>query len=237
MDNEFDPDIDWQDAQEEDFFDPHFDDTGNYLHHHVAFLDAFSTFKQLTNFDAMVDDLICSINHNKVASKEPDFEALCPCFAWAPPDIVKCTFEATTQYARNTYNLPFHKHYCLSFPALNVDCHCEAVATNTVYSDTPAIDDGAKCAQIFIGCETLVADVYGMKSDKQFVDMLEDNIHKRGAMDKLISDSAQVEISNKVKDFLHAYCIDDWQSEPHHQHQNFAEGHWGVIKAYTNKTL
>jgi len=76
-----------------------------------------------------------------------------------------------------------------------------------------------------------------MKSDKQFVDTLEDNIRKRGAMDKLISDSAQVEISNKVKDFLRAYCIDDWQSEPHHQHQNFAEGRWGVIKAYTNNTL
>jgi len=84
------------------------------------------------------------------------------------------------------------------------------VATDTVYSDTPAIDDGATCAQVFVGRDTLVADVYGMKSDKQFVDTLEDNIHKRGAMDKLISDSAQVEISNKVKDFLHAYCIDDW---------------------------
>ena len=62
--------------------------------------------------------------------------------------------------------------------------------------------DGATCAQIFVGQETLVANVYGMKSDKQFIDMLEDNVHKRGAMDKLISDSAQVEISNKVKDFL-----------------------------------
>jgi len=57
-------------------------------------------------------------------------------------------------------------------------------------------------------------------------------------MTKLISDSAQIEISDKTKDFLHAYCIDDWQSEPYHQHQNFAEGHWqGVIKAYTNNTL
>ncbi len=42
-------------------------------------------------------------------------------------------------------------------------------------------------------------------------------------MDKILSDRAQVEISNKVMDLLRAYRIDDWQSEPHHQHQNFAE--------------
>jgi len=76
------------------------------------------------------------------------------------------------------------------------------VITDTVYSNTPAIDDGATCAQVFVGRDTLVADIYGMKSDRQFVDMHEDNICKRGAMDKLISDSAQVEISNKVKDCL-----------------------------------
>jgi len=161
LDSEFDPEVEWQDAQEEDeIFDSHFDDTGNYLHHHVAFLDAFSTTKQQLDFDDMVDTLICSIHHNKVTTKEPDFEALHPCFAWAPADIVKCTFEATTQYAWNTYNLPFCKHYRSHFPALNVDHRCEAVATDTVYSDTPAIDDGATCAQVFVGRDTLVADVH-----------------------------------------------------------------------------
>ena len=110
--------------------------------------------------------------------------------------------EATRQYAWNSYNLPFCKHYHSHFPALNVDHCCEAVTTDTIYSDTPAINDGATCAQIFVGQETLVANIYGMKSDKQFIDTLEENVHKRGAMDKLISDSAQVETSNKVKDFL-----------------------------------
>jgi len=76
-----------------------------------------------------------------------------------------------------------------------------------IYSNTPAIDDGATCAQICVGRETLVADVYGMKSDKQFIDTLEDNVHKRGAMDKLISDSAQVKISNKVKDFCEPFVL------------------------------
>ena len=92
-------------------------------------------------------------------------------------------------------------------------------------------------AQIFIGHETFVADVYGMKSMAQFTSTLEDNIRKRGAMSKLISDRAEVEISQKAHDILRAYAIDDWQSEPYHQHQNFAERRWGVIKAYTNNTL
>jgi hypothetical protein len=39
-----------------------------------------------------------------------------------------------------------------------------------------------------------------MKTDKYFMNMLEDNIRHCGAPTKLISDSAKVEISNKVKD-------------------------------------
>jgi hypothetical protein len=35
-----------------------------------------------------------------------------------------------------------------------------------------------------------------MSNDKQFINTLEDNIRYRGAMDKLISDRAQLEISN-----------------------------------------
>ena len=50
-------------------------------------------------------------------------------------------------------------------------------------------------------------------------------------MDLLISDSAKVEISNHVHDVLRAYYIKDWQSEPHFQHQNFAERGYRDIKA------
>ena len=56
-------------------------------------------------------------------------------------------------------------------------------------------------------------------------------------MDKLISDCAQVEISNKVLDILHAFVIADWQSEPHHQHQNPAEHCYQTVKSYTNTVL
>jgi len=37
-------------------------------------------------------------------------------------------------------------------------------------------------------------------------------------MDKLISNSAAVEISQRIKGALRALVIDDWQSGPHCQH-------------------
>ena len=88
------------------------------------------------------------------------------------------------------------------FPASNVHWRNKPVATNTVYSDTPAIESGVTAAQFFVGTESMVCDVYPMKTNKQLVHVLQDNIRRRGAMSKLISDRAQVEISKKVQDIL-----------------------------------
>ena len=59
----------------------------------------------------------------------------------------------------------------------------------------------------------------------------------RGAMTKLISDSARVEISNKVQDILRNLMISDCQSKPHQQHQNPAEHRYQVVKWLTNNLL
>ena len=88
-----------------------------------------------------------------------------------------------------------------------------------MFSDTPAVDSGAKQAQVFAGRDTLVADAFPMKSGKQFVNTVEDNIRRRGAMDKLLSDSANTEISNKVLDIVRTYDISNWHSEPYHQNR------------------
>ena len=108
-------------------------------------------------------------------------------------------------------------------PALNIPRRHEPVAPDTAFSDTPSVDSGVKQAQVFVGRDTLLADTCPMKSGKQFVNTPEDNIRKRGAMDKLLSDSAKTEISNKVMDILRAYHISNWHSEPYHQNQNPAE--------------
>ena len=75
-----------------------------------------------------------------------------------------------------------------------------------------------------------------MRSGKQFVNTLEDNICRHGAMDKIISDSAKNEIPHKENDILRAY-INDWQSEPYHQNQNPAESRYRTIKAWANNIM
>jgi hypothetical protein len=121
-----------------------------------------------------------------------DYDALRPHFAWLPTDIIKKTFDVTTQYARMPLNTVLQKCFKSPNPAVNV-CRCdEPMATDTIQSDVPAIDGGEKYAQIFVGTKSLVTDVHGMKSPAQFPGILTDEIITRGAPTKLISDSARV---------------------------------------------
>ena len=83
----------------------------------------------------------------------------------------------------------------------------------------------------------MVSDVYAMQSSKEFVNTLEDNIRFTGATSKLISDYAQVGISNKMKAILSMYQSSSWPSEPYHQNQNSSEWRYRTIKASTNTIL
>jgi hypothetical protein len=163
-------------------------------------------------------------------TSEPDYGQLCPLLGWLPVDAIKKMFEHTTQLARMPMSTILKKGYKSPNPALNVRPRDEPVATDTIYSDTPAIDCGFTSAQLFVGTKTHTADVYPIKSDKQFVNTLLDNITQRCAPTRLISDRAQVEISERVKQVLRPLHISTWQSEPHQQHQNPAEHQYQNIK-------
>jgi hypothetical protein len=154
-----------------------------------------------------------------------------------PTKTIKKTFEHATQHARMPHGAVLKNHHKSPFPALNVKRRDEPVATDTVFSDTPAIDGGETCAQIFVGAETPVTDVYGMKNEKQFVNTLEDDIRERGAMSRLLSDRAQVEISARVVGVLRALHIGQWQSEPLQQQQNPCERRYQTVKTMTNTLL
>ena len=56
-------------------------------------------------------------------------------------------------------------------------------------------------------------------------------------MDTLISDGGKYEISKRVTDLLRSLFIQDYQSEPYHQHQNKAENRFGLAKRYTNTVM
>jgi hypothetical protein len=120
---------------------------------------------------------------------------------------------------------------------MNVHRRDEALATDTVYSDVPAVDSGVTSAQLFVGLTSTVCDVYPLKTDSAFINTLEDVIRRRGAPSKLVSDRAQVEISGRVKDILRSLMIGDWQSEPHQQHQNPAERKYQDVKRMANTIM
>ena len=159
-------------------------------------------------------------------------------FLRAPIDVIKRTFDATTQYARSGWitGRIFDTHRA-PFPALNVRRRNEKVATDTFYADTPAVDDGATCAQFYCGRRSKYVEVFGMKTDSHFIQSLWDTIRRNGAMDVLVSDRAQSEISKKVLDVLRYLCIKDTQSEPHQQHQNSAERRYKSAKFNSQQTM
>ena len=177
-------------------------------------------------------------NLHQGSSHEPDWNALCPFFAWTSPSSIQDTFNVTTSHGTAPHTQDYiKKHFKSRNPVFNIPRRSEAVATDTIFSDTPAVDDGSTMAQFFCGRDTLVCDAYGIKSTKQFINTLSDNIRKRGAMDTLITDGGKYEISKQVTDLLRSLFIQDYQSEPYHQHQNKAENRFGLAKRYTNTVM
>ena len=204
---------------------------------------------QRTILDINKTDIIINqyhLQHNQyhshfkinISLKPPKYKMLQPYLLYVDDETIKRTIDATTQNGRTDSNASQLRQIFKSpFPAMNVFRINEGVATDTVYSSVPAVDNGSKLAQIYVGRKSLVIDVYPIKNEKEFVNTLQENIRERGAMDILISDRTKVEISRQCHDILRAYCIKDWQSEPHYQHQNFAEHKYAQIKPLVNCLL
>ena len=213
------------------FGDPMFDAHGDFNERIIANLNIL--------LDAPPEDYGSYIaNLHQGSSQEPDWNALRPFFAWTSPSSIQDTFNVTTRHGTSPHTQDYiKKHFKSRNPVFNIPRCSEAVATDTIFSDTPAVDDGSTMAQFFCGRDTLVCDAYGIKSTKQFINTLSDNIRKRGAMDTLISDGGKYEISKRVTDLLRSLFIQDYQSEPYHQHQNKAENRFGLAKRYTNTVM
>ena len=192
----------WSNDPDERFaFHPNFDEFGDYTQRAIQTLsildDSSSTLTPCSTL--MTNQHHFRTYTHDVNHETPDYEKFRPYFGWVNVDTVQKTMEQSTQWGVSLPNtFPMKKHLKSRNPALNIPRSHEAVATDTVFSDTPAVDSGVKQAQVFVGRDTLVADAYLMKSGKQFVNTLEYNIRRRGAMDELLSDSAKTEISNKV---------------------------------------
>ena len=186
-------------------FDPNFDEFGYYTQRAIQTLsildDSSST---LTPCPTLTTNQHVFMTYQYDVSHEtPGYENFKPYFGLVNVDTVQKTMEQSTQWGVSIPNtFPMKMHLKSRNPALNIARRHEAVATDTVFSDTPAVNTGVKQAQVFVGRDILVADAFPMKSGKQFVNTLEDNIRRRGAMDKLLSDSAKTERSIRSWIFL-----------------------------------
>ena len=172
-----------------------------------------------------------------------NLDSLRPNFGWAPLERIKKTLEGTTQYYRASVHHPFRKHFKSRFPAANVHRLPEWVSTDTIFSDTPALDDGipghggCTMLQVYGGLDSHFLAGYPLHSESFMATTLQDYIRDHGAMFGLASDNAKSETSSKVKDILRAYCIKDRQSEPYYEHQNFVERKIQDIKRMTSNIM
>ena len=230
--------LDLSQVPDHTFGDPMFDAYGDFNERIIANLNIL--------LDAPPEDCgsyteissVFTANLHQSSPQEPDWNALRPFFAWTSPSSIKDTFNVTTRHGTAPHTQDYiKKHFKSRNPVFNIPRRSEGVAIDTIFSDTPAVDDGSTMAQFFCGRDTLVCDAYGIKSTKQFINTLSDNIRKRGAMDTLISDGGKYEISKRVTDLLCSLFIQDYLSEPYCQHQYKAVNCFGLAKRYTNTVM
>ena len=230
--------LDPSQVSDQPFGDPMFDAYGDFNERIIANLNILLDAPPGDCGSYTATPSVSTVNLHQSSPQEHDWNALCPFFAWTSPSSIKDTFNDTTRHGTAPHTQDYiKKHFKSRNPVFNIPRCSEAVATDTIFSDTPAVDDGSTMAQFFCGHDTLVCDAYGIKSTKQFINTLSDNIRKRGAMDTLISDGGKYEISKRVTDLLRSLFIQDYQSEPYHQHQNKAEIRFGLAKRYTNTVM
>ena len=232
--DEWDPDQ----VPEQPFGDPMFDAYGDFNQPIISNLN--------TLLDAPPGDCgsytdissVFTANLHQSSPQEPDGNTQRPFLSWTSPSSIKDTFNVITRHGTAPHTQDYiKKHFKSRNPVFSIPRYSEAVATDSIFSDTPAVDGGPTMAQFFCGHHTFVCDVYGIKSTIQFINPLSDNIRKWGAMDTLTSDGGKYEISKGVTDLLHSLFIQDYQSEPYHQDQNKAENCFGPAKHYTNTVM
>ena len=130
------------DSDERSAFDPNFDEFGDYTQRAIQTLsildDSSSTLTPCPTFMANQHEFRTyqhAVNH-----EAPDFEKFMPYFGWVNVDTVQKTMEQSTQWGVSLPNtFPMKKHLKSRNPAFNIPRRHEAVATDTVFSDTPAV--------------------------------------------------------------------------------------------------
>ena len=145
--------------------------------------------------------------------------------ALAPEDVVRKTFEATTQLSMSVEAenrvIP-RDHYKSRFPFLR-----EQRINDEFHSDTffPSIttNKNETCSQLFFGKESDYMFVQPMKTESHSHVALQDFGRQVGLPKCIKTDNAKTEIGNKWTDWCRTYMVKSKFTEPKHPWQNLSE--------------
>ena len=127
------------DPQHVDLIDPNFDPQGLYTKRAINTLSFLADVHKIPLMAMPSSTSPTQACKHQIKSETPDFDKYRPYFGWVNADTIKETFKHTTQWGASIDTFPMKKYLKSRNPALNVPRRHKAVATDTVYSDTPAI--------------------------------------------------------------------------------------------------
>ena len=166
-----------------------------------------------------------------------DYKAVQSKLGWLPMEVIKNTYANTTQLAKRTRDrLPLRRHYKSRYPELNRKRLRETFATDTFFSSEKAIS-GYLCMQLFVGLKSRFTATYGMQTESQGHQALEDFIREHGAPYVIRSDNAKMEIGHAFTQICRKYNIKQETTEPHHPQQNPAERQIQEVKKRANMIM
>ena len=83
---------------------------------------------------------------------EEDWKSLRPYFGWQSEQVIKDTYQVHQDLEAQSHNMITSRS--TSSPGINIPRRHEPDATDTIFSDTQAINDGSTMAQFFVGRDT-----------------------------------------------------------------------------------
>ena len=142
--------LDPSQVPDQPFGDPMFDDYGSFNERIIANLNILldAPPEDCGSYTDISSVFTANLHHS--SPQEPDWNALRPFFAWTSPSSIKDTFNVTTRHRTAPHTQDYiKKHFKSRNPVFNIPRRSEAVATDTIFSDTRAVDDGSTMAQFF----------------------------------------------------------------------------------------
>eukprot|EP00957_Ditylum_brightwellii_P005992 453688-Ditylum_brightwellii.AAC.1 len=179
---------------------------------------ASKTFNALKNVTGKIVSASTLLNKR-------DFVQVRPLLGWLPLEVVKWTFECTTQLAMGSLlRMPFRQHHKSCTPQLNVPRLSKIFATDTLFSSEVGLDV-ITCAQLFVGMQSKLTKVYGLRTESQGPQAFQDFIWDNGAPYALCSNNSKMQTGISFTNILKRYIIKSEHTESKHPTQNPAERH------------